>query len=84
MTIRNRFGKGLPSIDWNSLPLFLDETLASTVLGLSLSFLRKSRCEKLIGNRTPGPPFVKIGIRRFYRTVDLKAWAEGLEGHSCT
>jgi hypothetical protein len=34
-----------PSVEWDKLPLMLDETEAALVLGMSVSFLRKSRCE---------------------------------------
>jgi hypothetical protein len=58
----------------------LDDKTAASFLGVSVSYLRKSRCEGAIGHRTPPPPFVPVGGRRLYRVADLKAWVEGLEG----
>jgi hypothetical protein len=66
------------ALDWNTLPLMLDEKHASLALGVSVSFLRKSRCEGTRKKQTPAPPFVCIGGRRYYRTVDLKSWVESL------
>jgi hypothetical protein len=68
----------LPCVDWNALPLMLDERYASAALGVSVSFLRKSRCEGTRKGRTPAPPFVCVGGRRYYRTLDLKSWVESL------
>lgn len=72
-----------PPIDWSRLPLLLGEKETAAVTGLSVSFLRKSRCEGTRGNRTPAPPFVSIGGRRYYKVADLRAWVEGLppQGH---
>ena len=81
MTIRTRIAKTSelpPADEWNALPMMLNEKQASVMLGVSLSFLRKSRCEGLLRKRTPAPPFVSIGGRRLYRSADLKAWVEGL------
>ena len=60
-------------------PLLLDEKRAAEYLGVSLSYLRKSRSEGSPGNRTPPPPFVKIDGRVFYRCSDLDQWVAGLE-----
>ena len=80
MTIRSRMADMFPCVDWSSLPLLLGEKDAAVVLGVSLSFLRKSRCEGLRDNRTPAPPFVPVGGRRYYRVADLKSWVENLVG----
>ena len=80
MSIKNRLQDEIPNIDLKSLQLLLDERKASYILGVSLSLLRKSRCEGAIRNRTPGPPFVNVGGRVYYRPADLKAWVEGLVG----
>ena len=67
-------------VELNSLPLLLDEKQALEFLGgVSLSFLRKSRSEGSPGSRTPGPLFVKVGSRVYYRRADLEAWVSGLE-----
>lgn len=78
MTIKSRVSDLPPPIDWNTLPLMLDEMRASCVLGVSPSFLRKSRCEGLLKHKTPAPKFVAVGGRRYYRVVDLRAWVDAL------
>jgi hypothetical protein len=68
--------------DWNSPQLLLDEKKAARLLGVSLSYLRKSRCDGTIRGRTPAPTFVYVGNRVYYRATDLKAWVEGLAGRT--
>lgn len=63
---------------WDSLPFLLDEKAAAKSLGVSISFLRKSRSEGCRKSRTPAPPFVAIGGRRYYKKSDLKIWADSL------
>ena len=60
-------------------PLLLDEKRAARILGVSLSFLRKSRSEGAPGDRTQAPGFVRVGGRVFYRRADLEAWIADLE-----
>ncbi|MDR1021234.1 MAG: hypothetical protein LBL73_10790 [Synergistaceae bacterium] len=81
MTIRNRITENPPVIGYASSenPLLLNEKLAAKQLGLSLSFLRKSRCEGTVGGRTPAPPFVRIGGRVMYPAEDLRMWVKDLE-----
>jgi hypothetical protein len=74
-----------PPVHWDALPLFLDESEAADALGVSVSFLRKSRsqgCRKVtldtLNNEENAPPFVKIGGRVKYPTRDLREWAAGL------
>jgi hypothetical protein len=74
-----------PMVEWDKLPLMLDETEAALALGMSVSFLRKSRCEgrrkvtlKTANDEETAPPFVKIGGRVKYPTMDLREWAAGL------
>jgi hypothetical protein len=69
-------------VDWNSLELLLDEKKAARLLGVSLSYLRKSRCEGTVRDRTPAPPFVYVGNRVYYRPDELKAWVDGLTGRA--
>jgi hypothetical protein len=64
------------------LPVLLDERKAAAMLGISISFLRKSRARGTTGLKTPGPKFTAIGGRRLYKLADLKAWADGLESQS--
>jgi hypothetical protein len=79
MTVRSRTEqRPLACVEWNTLPLMLDENEASRVTGVSVSFLRKSRCEGTRRNQTPAPPFVSVGGRRYYRTADLRMWVGAL------
>jgi hypothetical protein len=78
MTIRSRTEQPLAYVEWSTLPLMLDEKEASRVAGISVSLLRKSRCNGARKNQTPAPPFVKVGGRRYYRTADLRAWGDAL------
>ena len=65
-------------VDWDSLPLLLDEKQAATITGVSLAFLRLSRCEGQRGNRTPGPQFVKLNGSVRYKKSELRRWVEEL------
>jgi hypothetical protein len=80
MTVRSRIEKLPPPIVWDGLPLLLGERDAALALGTSVSFLRRARSEGARKGRTPAPPFVAIGGRRYYKTADLKSWVEGLTG----
>ena len=78
MRIRNRVVAS-PTAQSDNEPMLLTEKVAAERLGVSVSFLRKSRCEGTRKNRTPAPPFVPVGGRRYYRATDLKAWVDGLD-----
>jgi excisionase family DNA binding protein len=52
------------------------EEEAAFYLGLSRSFLRQSRMDGIRQNRTPGPPFLKIGRAVRYLKEDLDGWLE--------
>jgi hypothetical protein len=85
MTLQSRIEKLPPAVEWDKLPLMLDEAKAAVVLGVSVSFLRKSRCEgcrkvtlDTLNDEENAPPFVKIGGRVKYPTKDLREWAAGL------
>jgi len=52
----------------------LTETDAGTYLGVSRSFLAKSRCNGTLPNHTPGPPYIKLGHAIRYDVRDLDAW----------
>jgi hypothetical protein len=82
MSIANRIHEQTPNVDCSSLQLLLDEKKAARLLGVSLSYLRKSRCDGTIRDRTPAPTFVYVGNRVYYRTSDLKTWVEGLAGRT--
>ncbi len=52
----------------------LTEKQAAPYIGMSRSFLRQSRMNGKRQNRTPGPPFLKIGRKVLYLAEDLDAW----------
>ncbi len=54
----------------------LNEAEAAAYIGLSRSFLAKSRMQGHLKNRTLAPPFIKIGHRVRYRRDDLDNWLE--------
>ena len=77
MTIRKRIAAQKPDLNIDS-SLMLKEQPAADYIGVSMSYLRKSRCQGALRHETPAPPFVKIGGGVFYRVSDLKAWVDGL------
>jgi hypothetical protein len=62
----------LSGIGNGELPALLDERGVAAITGLSVSFLRKSRSEGHVGQRTPAPDFVAVGRRRLYRITDVQ------------
>ena len=52
----------------------LNEKDAARYICMSRPYLRKCRCEGNVGNRTPGPPYVKLGRAVRYRVADLDEW----------
>ena len=54
----------------------LSEQDAAAYIGMSPAYLQRDRCEGVVGNRTPGPPFYRIGRRILYKQSDLDAWLE--------
>ena len=52
------------------------EAEAATYIGMSRSFLRQARMDGERFNRTPGPPFSKIGRKVLYLRDDLDTWLE--------
>ena len=54
----------------------LSEQEAAAHIKMTPSYLQRDRCEGVTGNRTPGPPFYRIGRRIFYKRSDLDAWLE--------
>ena len=81
-SIRNR--SSLPKLhDGLPLPLgdrLFDEQQAAACLGVSVSYLRKSRSEGAHHQRTPAPPFVRVEGRIYYRHSALVVWLSGLRG----
>lgn len=62
-------------------PRLLGEAEAANYLGVSRSYLRKARMDGTIGNRTPGPAFIRFGTMVRYDRADLDTW---IEAHRCT
>lgn len=56
------------------LPRALSEIEAARYIGMSRSFLAQSRMEGQRDNRTPAPPFIKIGRSVRYLRDDLDQW----------
>ena len=52
------------------------EIEASKYISMSRSFLRQARMDGNRENRTPAPPFIKIGRTVRYLREDLDAWLE--------
>ena len=48
MSIKKRIQNEQPHIDWNSMQMLFDDKQAAGLLGVSSSYLRKSRCEGTI------------------------------------
>lgn len=55
-------------------PRLLTEKQAAPYIGMSRSYLRQSRMNGRRQNRTPGPPFLKIGRKVLYLAEDLDTW----------
>jgi predicted DNA-binding transcriptional regulator AlpA len=77
--IRNR---KVPNSNFDNQSLLLDEKRAAELLGVSLSSLRKSRCEGQHGLRTAMPPFVRLGGRVLYKRSDLETWVQSLASYN--
>lgn len=54
----------------------LTEEETSAYIGMSRSFLRQSRMDGHRVNRTPAPPFIKIGRSVRYLLEDLNNWLD--------
>ena len=52
----------------------LTEKEAAIYIGMSRSFLSQDRMNGYRVNRTPGPPFLKLGRSIRYRKQDLDEW----------
>ena len=62
----------------DSGPKLIDTKEAAEYIGMSPSFLSQSRMTGPLKNRTPAPPYVKIGKSVMYRRSDLDAWLDSL------
>jgi predicted DNA-binding transcriptional regulator AlpA len=57
-------------------PKALTEIEASQYIGMSRSFLAQARMDGNRDNRTPAPPFIKIGRSVRYLREDLDRWLD--------
>ncbi len=57
----------------------LTEVEAANYIGMSRSFLAQARMEGQRDNRTPAPPFIKIGRAVRYLRHDLDQWLNKLQ-----
>jgi hypothetical protein len=55
-------------------PDLLDEGPAADFIAMSVPFLQAGRSRGITGNRTPTPPYLKLGRRIKYDVRDLEAW----------
>ncbi len=55
-------------------PDLLDERASAKYISMSVAFLRCGRSVGTVGNRTPSPPFLKLGRAVRYDRRDLDAW----------
>ena len=60
----------------------LSEIETAEYIGMGRSFLRQSRMEGNRENRTPAPPFIKIGRSVRYLKDDLDLWLSQLQKFS--
>ncbi len=56
----------------------LTEQETASYIGMSRSYLRQARMEGNRDNRTPAPPFIKIGRAVRYLREDLDNWIDQL------
>ena len=66
MTIKKRITKKTLKIDRNAMPLLLNEKQAADMIGVSVSYLRKSRSKGVLKHSTPPPLHVNVEGRVFY------------------
>lgn len=55
---------------------FVNTKKAAELIHRSEAYLARDRCDGPTGNRTPGPPYYKVGRRILYKVGDLMAWLE--------
>jgi len=73
-------------MNFNNQKRAFSEIEASHYISMSRSFLRQARMEGNRENRTPAPPFIKIGRSVRYIKDDLDAWLESFckQSHLCS
>ena len=64
------------NINRDIVPRAMSEKEAANYIGMSRSFLAQSRMDGRRDNRTPAPPFLKIGRSVRYLREDLDAWLD--------
>ena len=69
----------IPCVDFENMPLMLNEKQAAAVCGVSVAYLRLSRCEGARKGRTPGPEFVRVNSSIRYPKDGITRWVKGLE-----
>jgi hypothetical protein len=74
----------LPLMNFDQLPLMLNEREAAKVLNVSTAFLRLSRAEGEKNGRTAGPKYIKLNGSVKYKTEELKHWVESLPEKNCS
>lgn len=52
----------------------MSETAAAIYIGMSVAYLRADRSRGIVGGRTPGPAFLRLGRCVRYRRADLDTW----------
>jgi hypothetical protein len=55
-------------------PELLNEGQSAAYIGMSVAFLRRGRCNGIVGNSTKPPPHLKIGRSIKYDRLDLDRW----------
>lgn len=68
--------EGTISMDLKLMRRCLTEKEAAHYIGMSASYLRRSRMEGAIGNSTPAPKWLKIGRSVRYLKEELDNWLE--------
>lgn len=54
----------------------VDEKEAARYIGMSVAFLRQSRCDGNLKGRTQAPPYLKLGRAVRYKISDLDKFLE--------
>ena len=60
--------------DMSNTTIVMNEKEAAEYIGMSLSFLQHDRCYGVIGNKTAGPIFMRMGRSVRYLKNDLDNW----------
>lgn len=63
-------------VETSMAPRALTEIETAAYIGMSRSYLRQARMEGHRENRTPAPPFIKVGRAVRYLREDLDCWLD--------